>query len=244
MSHEPELLGPDAAIPLAPLRGPRRAVRRYGTGLREPEFAGAQLVGVGWAVVPLAMAMVGLLVASLRVAALACAMVLGTAVLARSLLLVVFERVQHAYERHWLTEQTAALRGHDFPLLRCAVHADDVPGPPRVYDLTSGDDVGELLGRRERERDSGTFSQAMLQFVCAAHCGELRAVAEVRRGLSELELLPAGPGLPHAWVRFPEACYLPLPDTGRWPARQAYWVLSGPVLVSAAEATARTGPAR
>jgi hypothetical protein len=244
MSHEPELLRPETAIPLAPLRGPKRALRRYGTGLREPEFARAQLAGVGCAGVPLAMAMAGLLVPSLRAAASACAVVLGTGVLARSLLLVAFERLQHLYERRWLAEQTAALRGHDFPLLRCAVHADDAPGPPRGYDLTSGDDVCELLGRREQEHDSGTFSHAMLQFVCAADWGELTAVAEVRRGLAELEFLPAGAGLPHAWVRFPEACYLPLPDTGRWPARQAYWVLSGPVLVSSAEATARTGPAR
>jgi hypothetical protein len=243
MSYEPELLRPEAAVPLAPLRGLKHVARRYGTGLRGPEFAGAQLVGAGWAAVPLAVALVGLLVPSVRAPALASAVVLGIGVLARLLLLVAFERLQHAYEPHWLADQTAALRGHDFPLLRCAVPLDEAPGPPRVCDLTSGDQVGELLGRRERERAAGAFSRATLQFVCAAGRGEL-VVAEVRRELAELEFLPVRPGAPQAWVRFPEACFLPLPDTGRRPAQRAYWVLSGPVLVSAAEATARTGSAR
>jgi hypothetical protein len=244
MSYEPDLLRPEATVPLAPLRGLKGAVRRYGTGLRGPEFAEAQLVGAGWAAVPLVVALVGLLVPSIRAAALVCAVVLGAGVLARSLLLVVFERLQHAYEPRWLADRTAYLRGHDFPLLRCAVRSDEVPGPPQVYDLTRGNQVGELLRRRERERTVGTSSQATIQFVCAVGRDELAVLAEVRRELAELDFLPIRPGAPQAWVRFPEACYLALPDIGRRPARRAYWVLSGPVLVSAVEATARAGSAR
>ncbi|MFJ4785440.1 hypothetical protein [Streptomyces sp. NPDC088794] len=240
----PELLRPEAAIPLAPLPGLKGVARRYGTGLKGPEFAEAQLVGAGWAAVPVVVALVGLLVPGVRSAALVCAVVLGAAVLARSLLLVVFERRQHAYEPCWLADRTADLRTHHFPLLRCAVRSDEVPGPPEVYDLTRGNQVGELLRRRERDRTVGTFSQATLQFVCAVGRDELAVLAEVRRELAELDFQPVRPGTPQAWVRFPAASYLALPDTGRRPARRAYWVLSGPVLVSAVEATARAGSAR
>ncbi|WP_433887596.1 hypothetical protein [Streptomyces sp. CA-111067] len=227
------------------MRGVAELVRRRGAGLAQPDFARGQLATAGWAAGPLALALVALLVPRLRTAVLAPGALLGAYVLARSFLLIVFERLQHAYEPRWLADQTAALRGHDFPLLRCAVRDDEGPAADRVYDLTSGEQVGELVDRREAERAGGT-SRATLEFGCAAAAtstaAEPGAVAEVRRPLRELELRPGGAR--QASVRFPQARYVPLPGTGPRPARRAYWVLSGPVLVSGAEATARTGSAR
>ncbi|WP_328871526.1 hypothetical protein OHT76_16160 [Streptomyces sp. NBC_00287] len=244
MSYEPGLLRPEVPVALVPLRGFPDLLRRRATGLRRPEFARAQRVTVGWAVLPPTVTLIGLLVPDVRTAALVCAVALGLLVLARAVLLVVFERLQHRHEPRWLAERTADLRGHEFPVLRCSVRYDETPGLARVYDLTSGDQVGRLLDRRARERASGTHSRAVLEFVCATSGREqLLAVAEVRRELDELELLTVRPDGAQARVRFPQARYLPMPEAGRRPARRAYWVLAGPVLVSAAGAGDREGAA-
>ncbi|MDT9701603.1 hypothetical protein [Streptomyces sp. P17] len=242
MSYEPGLLRPEVPVALVPLRRLPHLLRRRATGLSGPEFARAQRVTVGWAVLPPAVTLLGVLVPDVRTAALGCAVLLGLLVLARAVLLVVFERLQHRYEPRWLAERTAALRGHEFPVLRCSVRYDATPGLSRVYDLTSGDQVGRLLDRRARERASGTHARATLEFVCATSGHEqVLAVAEVRRELAELELLTVRPDGAQARVRFPRARYLPLPEAGRRPARRAYWELAGPVLVSAAGAGDREG---
>ncbi|MGI5375607.1 hypothetical protein ACQEV2_15415 [Streptomyces sp. CA-251387] len=239
MSCEPGPLRPEVPVALAPLHRFPDLLRRRATGLTRPEFARAQRVTVGWAVLPPALTLTGLLSPDVRAAALGCAVLLGVLVLLRAVLLVVFERIQHRHEPRWLAERTAALRGHEFPVLRCSVRSDETPGLARVYDLTSGDQVGRLLDRRARERASGTHSRATLEFVCAATGRDrLPAVAEVRRELAELELLTVRPGGAQARVRFPQARYLPLLEAGRRPARRAYWELAGPVLVSAAAAGA------
>lgn len=237
MSCEPGPLRPDVPVALAPLPRFPRLLRRRATGLTRPEFARAQRVTAGWAVLPPALTLAGLLLPDVRTAALGCAVVLAVLVLLRAVLLMFFERAQHRHEPRWLAERTAALRGHEFPVLRCSVRTDETPGLARVYDLTCGEQVGRLLDRRARERASGTHSRATLEFVCAATGRDrLPAVAEVRRELTELELLTVRPDGASARVRFPQARYLPLLEAGRRPARRAYWELAGPVLVSAAGA--------
>lgn len=239
MTYEPGPLRPEVPVALAPLRGFPDLLRRRATGLGRPEFARAQRVTAWWAVLPPVLALAGLLVPDVREAALGSAVLLGLLVLSRAVLLVVFERLQQRHEPRWLAARTAALRGHEFPVLRCSVRTDEAPGLARVYDLTSGDQVGRLLDRRARERESGAHSRAVLEFVCATAGREpVLAVAEVRRELAELELLAGRPDGAQARVRFPQARYLPLREPGRRPARRAYWELTGPVLVSAAGAGA------
>ncbi|MFE6333049.1 hypothetical protein ACFVOK_07470 [Streptomyces sp. NPDC057798] len=242
MSDEPGLLRPEVPVALAPLHRSPHLLRCRVTGLTGPEFARAQRVTVVWAVLPPALTLTGLLVPAVRTAALGCAALLGLLVLTRAVLLMVFERRQQRYEPRWLAERTVALRRQEFPVLRCSVRYDETPGLARVYDLTSGDQVGRLLDRRARERAAGTHSRATLEFVWATRGRErVSAVAEVRRELTELELLTVRPDGAQARVRFPQARYRPVPEPGRRPARRAYWELSGPVLVAAAGAGDREG---
>ncbi|MGW0597692.1 hypothetical protein ACWD11_11170 [Streptomyces sp. NPDC002776] len=242
MSDEPGLLRPEVPVALAPLQRFPHLLRCRATGLTGPEFARAQRVTVAWAVLPPAVTLIGLLMPAVRTAALGGAALLGLLVLTRAVLLMVFERRQQRYEPRWLAERTAALRRHEFPVLRCSVRYDETPGLARVYDLTNGDQVGRLLDRRARERAAGTHARATLEFVCATR-ERVSAVAEVRRELAELELLTVRPDGAPARVSFPQARYLPLPEPGRRPARRAYWALSGPVLVVAAGVGERAGAA-
>ncbi|CCK29926.1 hypothetical protein BN159_5547 [Streptomyces davaonensis JCM 4913] len=242
MSYEPGLLRPEVPLALAPLRRFPDLLRRRATGLAGPEFARARRVTAGWALLPPTLTLAGLLLPDVRTEALGCAVLLGLLVLLRAVLLVIFERLQQRYEPRWLAERTAALRDHEFPVLRCSVRTDETPGLSRVYDLTCGDQVGRLLDRRARERASGTHSRATLEFVCATPGrGQWPALGEVRRELAELELLTVRPVGAQARIRFPQARYLALPEPGRRPARRAYWELAGPVLVAAAGAGDREG---
>lgn len=238
VTYEPECVRPDLPVPLSPLRGLLEAVRRYLLGLRGPEFSRARLVSAVWAVVTGAVGLVSLLVPSVwRAPVVACAALLGVYLLVRTFALMVLERRQHAFERQWLIAQSEVLRGHTFDIVRFAVR-DPSGGRAgrRAYDLDRSSDLRDLLLRWDRERASGASSRVTVEFAYWSGAGGPLAVGEVNRDLSELTFLQGRAGPARAWIRFPEARYLGRPAYGRHPAQQAFWVLSGPVVVSVGQA--------
>ena len=139
----------------------------------------------------------------------------GASVLARS----AADRRQHSLERSWLATQTEALRQHAFEALRCTVRG-------RHYDLASAADVRDL-------RDQSGDEPAAVSFAYLAG-GRVPSIGEVHRRLRDVTFVTGAAAQGRAFVRFPQARYLPRPRRGGWPARRTSWALDGPVLVSVA----------
>lgn len=245
-TYKPEFVRPDLPVPLSPLRGLPKVVRRRLLGPRGPGFARAHRATVAWAAATGAVALASLLLPPWRGPAVACSALLGLYLLARTFALVAFERRQRAFEPRWLAAQSEVLRSHAFEVLRFRVQGSyGEPDARRTYDLTRPDDVRDLLHRQDRERASGALSRATVEFAYWAGGGDTLAVAEVTRGLSELTFLQGRAAPARAWIRFPEARYLSRPGTGERPAQRTYWALSGPVVVSVSESDSggAAGPA-
>lgn len=138
------------------------------------------------------------------------------------------ERRQLQFERDWLAEQTAALRRHPFEVLGCTAGG-------REYRLISAADVSDLRGQPGDVRASLAFTYL------AGRRGPM--VGEVHRRLRDVTFVTdvAAPG--RAFVRFPQARYLPRPRREGRPARRTCWSLDGPVLLSVSEAAAGTAAA-
>jgi hypothetical protein len=136
---------------------------------------------------------------------------------------VSFTRRQLEFERDWLSEQTAALRRHQFEVLRCTVGGRD-------YSMASPSDVRDLRGHPGDER-------ASLAFTYLAD-GRFPTIGEVHRRLRDLTFVTdvAAPG--RAFVRFPQGQYLPRPRREGGPAWRTCWSLDGPALLSVSNATA------
>jgi hypothetical protein len=141
---------------------------------------------------------------------------------------MAFERRQLEFERDWLTEQTAALRRYPFEVLSCTVSG-------REYSMASPAGVRDLRGQPGDER-------ASLAFTYLAD-GRWPTIGEVHRRLRDVTFVAdvATPG--RAFVRFPQAQYLPRPRRDGRPARRTCWSLDGPVLLSVSDATAGTAAA-
>ncbi|GIH22842.1 hypothetical protein Aph01nite_11520 [Acrocarpospora phusangensis] len=237
--YGPEFTRPELPIPLVPLPRFPAVFRAILLGLREPDFGRAWRFTVGWMTAAIVAAAIGLLIASPLVVV---AQVLAWYALARVVAAAAYARRQRAFEPAWLAAQTRVLRAHSFDVVRLTVR-DAAAGTRDVYDLTRSDDVDRLLRRQESEPAGA--SQAFLEFAYRRPCGE-RVLARIRRGLAEVEFIRQD----HAAARigFPEATYLSRPhDTRRdreQPARVAFWVLSGPVRVTAAAADRRPAALR
>lgn len=231
--YEPRLTRPDLPIPLSPLGGFSKLVRNYLIGLRRPRFVNAHEVTIIWAGVSCAIALVSIFFSSpWQQVAVTCSAVLGLYVVGRVFALAAFERRQRAFEPEWMVAQSEVLRAHEFDVLRFTVQDPSrVFGGQRTYDLTRPADVGDLLSRQERERESHSSSQARVEFVYLAASGQT-VVTDAKRDLPELVFLPGFARLGHAWVRFPEASYLaPGGQRGR-SAGRTYWALTGEVLIA------------
>lgn len=265
VTYAAEFARPDLPVPLSPLRGLPTIVRRGLLGPGGPFFARAHRLTAIWAGATGVVALLGLARAQWRGPAVVLSALLVLYLLVRLVALAVFERRQRDYEPLWLAKQSEVLRGHAFEVLRFTLQSADAgpgdlragdergtrttgdgpaagtDGGRRAYDLARPEDVRDLLRRQREEHASGGFSRATVEFAYRAG-GEVVAVAELARELSELTFLRgrAGPG--HAWIRFPKAHYRGRPEGGRRPARRAYWVLSGTVVLGVGE-PASGGPA-
>jgi hypothetical protein len=249
-----EFARPDLRIPLAPVPGPAGVARRYLLGLRDAGFGRARRIAVVWAAIGCVLAVVAALLPSpWRWAVVACAALAGLYGVSRALALVAAERQQYDFERDWVAGQTEMLRVHSFDVLRFTIEdvAEGDQGTRRTYDLTSAASVRALTGMQEQDRVRA--QPAFVATVEFAYLGDdgVLSVGSVHRDLRELVFRPGGAASGQAWIRFPEARYLPRPSASGHPARLTYWVLSGPVLLVVtdaayavyAEGAARPAPA-
>lgn len=241
-----EFARPDLRIPLMPVSGPARAARRYFLGLRDAGFAGARRGVVAWAAAGCVFAVASIPAPSpwQRVVG-ACSAAVGLYAIAKAQGLVVAARRQQVFEREWLAAQSERLRAHDFGVLRLTLTslAEDGGDPRRTYDLTSPADIRDLL--RLRDEDETRARPVFLASVEFAFLGDdgVYSVADVHRDLREILFLPGQAGEGQAWIRFPEARYLPRPTPAGRPARLTFWSLSGPVVLSVSDAP-QAGPAQ
>jgi hypothetical protein len=224
-TYEPEFTRPDLIIPPYPGQRLSRLTRgRFFLIPNEPRFLSAHHVTVAAVAGAAALAVASIVVPRPAQQAVAnCAAVLGLYAAARMIALVTFERRQHAFETEWLASQTEVLRMHTFEVLRCTVRG-------RHYDLARPADVRDLRNQAGDERTAVAFT-----YMSADNA---LAIAEVHREVRELMFLHgwARPG--HAFVRFPQARYLPRPQSRSRPARRTSWALDGPVLITLSEDSA------
>jgi hypothetical protein len=236
VTYEPEFTRPDLSIPLSPLPGFGKLVRRHVLGSHGSGFARAYGTTLACAAVGCILAVVSLLLSSpWKLAVLALSVALGLYVVARALALEAFERRQHAFESEWMAAQSEVLRAHAFEVLRFTVQdSSGISGARRIYDVTRPADVGALVRRQDQERASRLSARATVEFTYLAGDGTL-TLADAHRELPEITFLAgwAAPG--RAWIRFPQARYLGRPARGRHPAERTYWALSGPVMIAVSE---------
>lgn len=229
-----EFVGPDVFIPLVPLPGPVDVGRRILTGLRRPDFARARRVSVGWV-----MATVFTLVFSqttfatgLAPVVMALALVMAGYTVLRVALLVFVERRQRVFEASWLDGQSRILRSHPFDVVRFRIRAssDQSSTVCRIFDLTSADDMDQLLRQQAVERQGYSQghadSRAQIEFTYWASGIGSPVLESVRRPLREIEFQPIRNAARRARVQFPAAIY------GSRPDRLTYWFLAGPVQVT------------
>jgi hypothetical protein len=240
-----EFIRPDLRIPLAPVSASAGVARRYLLGLRDADFGPARRIALAWAAVACVLAAVGAVLPSLwERAVVACAALVGLYAVSRALALVVVERRQHVFEREWTDAQTAILRVHPFDVLRFTVErlASEDQGAGRAYDLTSPAGLGDLF--RVLDQDRTGARPAFLATVEFTYLGDhgVLSIASVHRDLRELVFLTGRAPSGQAWIRFPEARYLPRPTSSGQPARLTYWALSGPVLLAVADAVYAEAP--
>jgi hypothetical protein len=223
--YEPEFTRPDLFIPLYPMQGLSRLTRRRLFLIpNESGFLSAHRVTAAAVIATIALAAASLSLPRAGQQAVAnCAALLGLYAVARVVTLVTFERRQHAFETEWLASQTEVLRRHAFDVLRCTVRG-------RHYDLARPDDVRDLQRQASDERTAVAFTYL--------GADNSLAIAEVHRDLRELMFLHgwASPG--RAFVRFPQARYLPRPQPRLRPAQRTSWALDGPVLIALSEDSA------
>jgi hypothetical protein len=192
-----------------------------------------------WAAVGCVLAVVGVLLSSpWQRAVAACSALVGLYAVTRALALVVVERQQHAFEREWMAAQTEMLRVHPFDVLRFTIEdlAGDDQGTRHTYDLTSPAGIRDLFSLQGQDRAGAR--PAYLATVEFAYLGDdgVLSIASVHRDLRELVFLPGRAGSGQAWIRFPEARYLPRSTSSGHAARLTYWALSGPVLLAVTDA--------
>lgn len=218
-SYEEEFTRPDLSIPLYPMQGLSRFTRRSIFLIPNEEgFLPAHRLSVAAVAGTVALAAASLVLSPPGQQALAnCAAILGLYTAARMVALAAFERQQHAFESEWLASATEALRGHAFEILRCTVRG-------RYYDLARPADVRDLRRHASDERTAVAFT-----YLAADNSV---AVGEVHRDLRDLEFLHGRTGPGRAFVRFPQARYLPRPLPRLRPARRTSWALDGPVLIA------------
>lgn len=241
-----EFIRPDLRIPLAPLSGSAGVARRYLLILKDVGFGWVRRITVVWAAVGCVLAAVGVLLPSpWQRAVAACSALVGLYAVTRALALVVVERRQYAFERVWIAEQTEMLRIHPFDVLRFTIEdlARDDQGTRHTYDLTSPAGIRDLFSLQDQDRVGAR--PAFLATVEFAYLGDdgVLSIASVHRDLRELVFLPGRAGSEQAWIRFPQARYLPRSTSSGHPARLTYWVLSGPALLAVTDA-AYAGAAR
>ncbi len=232
-----EFTRPDLRIPLAPLSGSAN-VARYLLGLRDAGFGRARRIAVASAAIACVLAVIGVLLPSpWQRAVLACSALAGLYSVTRMLVLVAVERRQYAFERQWIAAQTEMLRAHSFDVLRFTVEdlAESDQSSGLTFDLASPASVRDLL--KLRGRDEAGARPVFLATVEFAYLGEdgVLSIASVHRDLRELVFMPGRAGSGQAWIRFPEARYLPRSTASGHPARLTYWALYGPVLLSVAD---------
>jgi hypothetical protein len=234
-----EFIRPDLRIPLVPLSGSAGIARRYLLGLRDVGFGRLRRIAVVWATIGCVLAAAGVLLPSpWRQAVAACSALVGLYAVTRALALVVVERQQYAFEREWIVAQTEMLRVHPFDVLRFTIEdlAEDDQDTRHTYDLTSPAGIRDLFSLQDQDRVGAR--PAFLATVEFAYLGDdgVLSIASVHRDLRELVFLPGRAGSGQAWIRFPEARYLPRSTSSRHPARLTYWELSGPVLLAVTDA--------
>jgi hypothetical protein len=231
---------PELPIPLQPLTGVGVAFRRFIIGLREPSFAHAYRLTIGWGIVTLVMGAAGqvALTPVLRPAAIVLVAGLTIYLIVRIVSLAIFERRQHGFERRWLDAQSKMLRTATFEVLRCTVNPScDARrshefAPGRVYDLTRPNDTHELLRRQIAEPSA----HMRVEFAYRGSTDAM-AVEQIGRVLRDIEFLPVQGLSKRARAGFAEARYDSLPpvsrgDRGR-PGRTTYWLL-GPLRLTVA----------
>ncbi|MBQ0904506.1 hypothetical protein [Micromonospora sp. U21] len=237
---EPGTVRPEVPIPLAPLGGPARLLRRLAVGPGRSSFQRARNVTLGWLVAAVLAVIVDRLVVA-HVLAMWAAVALVVYAVARVVALVVVERRQCAFEWRWLDDQSRLLRRHPFEVVAVRVRVTSAGTGPavRTLDLTDAADVGWLL---DRQTDPGVdvSSQARIEFGYWAVNGSGRSSDSVRRGLWDLQVHPVDAPVTRARIRFPQARYVTVADSGgaggQWPGRAAHWSLVGPVRLTTARA--------
>ena len=235
---EPGSVRPDVPIPLAPLVGPARLLRRVAVGPDGWSFARARNVTLGWLVAAVLAVIVDRLLVDHVLAACAAVALVGYAGV-RIVALVVAERRQFAFEWRWLDAQTRLLRRHPFEVIavRVQVALDETRSAVRTVDLTNPADVAWLLDQQAAP-GAGVSSQVRIEFGYWEAGTSGRGSDSVRRGLKDLQVHPVDAPITRARVRFPQARYVTVADRdgsgGRWPGSAAHWSLLGPVRLTTA----------
>jgi hypothetical protein len=138
------------------------------------------------------------------------------------------QRRQREFERDWLAAQTAELRRYPFAVLGCTLGG-------REYSMSSPAEIRDLRGQRGNAR-------ASLAFTYFAD-GKWPTIGKVHRRLRDLTFVADVTVPGRAFVRFPQARYLPRPVPAGRAARRTCWSLDGPVLLSVSEAAAGSAAA-
>jgi hypothetical protein len=240
VTYEPESARADLSIPLFPIRNFARFAQHRLLGLSGPCFANAHRITFVWAAAGCTLAAVGFpLPSPWQRPVVGCSALVGLYISVRVVCLAAFERRQHTFELEWLAARSEVLRSHFFEILRLTVQslAQEDEAPRRTYDLTRPADVGELIRLRAAERGrKRQASQVTIEFRYLAG-DSTQALGEVHRELPELSIVAGTPGSRYAWIRFPEARYVPRPARGGYPAQQTDWELSGRVVITVGEAS-------
>jgi hypothetical protein len=240
--YEPESVRPDLPIPLTPLRGAVAAWARLLTGLRDPSFGQAYVLTAKWlsSAVLIILLSAFLVVPTMRPILVSAAGAMAVVVVLRLVVLRVFERRQHEFERVWLDAQSEVLRNRSFNVVRFTVRREvGERTDRRVYDLTRPVEVDELLRRQAVEKVSGApaAAEAAIDFAYSSATGE-PAIRQVRRQLADIDFVPLHRSLTTAYVNFPHARYRGQPHLSKreqgLPARRTFWLLPGMVRVTVA----------
>ena len=221
---------PELPIPLAPVVGPARLLRRTVTGLREPSFEYARTVTLRWVAGAAGVLVLGgtIIAAGYARFVLGLGIAMAGYAVARVLALALFERRQRAFESGWLRAQSEKLRTHAFDVVRFSLEVDSRrPGSDLLHlDLTRPEEVGWLIRRQATERDRRQRSRAHIEFVYWPDSAGNPSIERVRRELADIEVHPVAAVGPAARIRFPEASYGSQPAVSggdhRLPGRRTY----------------------
>ncbi len=154
-----------------------------------------------------------------------------------------FRARQLEFEPLWLEEQSRVLAAAFFEVVRLGVQ--EAPDPRtgavrlRTYDLTSGDDVAQLLRRQTAERAGGRSSRVRVEFAYSRGPARHPALETVHLNLADLPI-SGSEGARRARIRFPLGRYHAEPRVTAGcrdrPGRTTFWVLGPGVLFTTAPA--------